>query len=169
MVKLNSLLILLLFSTKTVACICWFGTDKKSVKEKIGRADVIVYVSVTPESLMSLRLNDSSVYVTDVIFTVEEVLKGQKLKTVKFDGKKYPCEDAGYRIGERYIIFGYLNAETGKLETNNCNSLEEGIRPRPFDGNGDIEGYHHGVLRRNQEFNSLKKFIRKKTKKQFDE
>ena len=153
MTKLYFLSIFTLLTSNAFACICWFGTDKKSVKEKIEKADVIVYASIVPESMNSLFADDSSLYVTDVIFSIEKVWKGSNLSTVKFDAKMYPCGDAEYRIGERYIIFGYLNSETGKLETNNCNSLAEGIWPYPYD-----------IRLENPEFDEVREFITKRTR-----
>ena len=165
MAKLYLIPIFALCTTNAIACICWFVTDKKSVKESIDKADVIVYATVVAENMNSLRAEDSSLFVTDVIFDVEIVWKGTVSQTIKFEQKLRPCGDASYRIGERYIIFGYRNSETDKLETNNCNSIDEFIRPYPFDGHGDIKNYQNAVLRMNQEFHDIKKIITKKTRK----
>ena len=129
--------IIILLSCLTIncfACLCWFSPDKKSVKSEINKADVILYATVTADnSSDNFQPNDSSLHVTEVIFQVIKVWKGKQLQTLRFKAKRDPCEDAGFRVGERYIIFGYINAGSGELETNNCTTLSEETIQDPED------------------------------------
>jgi hypothetical protein len=172
---MRRILISILFSCFTInsfACICWFATDKKSVKDKIAKADVILYVMAMPDSLSeNLQPGDSTLHVSEVVFKIIKTWKGKELTTERFKAKRYPCEDAGYRVGERYIIFGYLNKETGQLETNNCNSLCEETIPDPLDklkmksANFDFERYQKATLEMRQEFEVVEKLIDRQTRR----
>lgn len=107
---------------------------------------------------------------TSLVFKIEKVWKGEKLKTIKFNPKRYPCEDAGYRVEERYIIFGYINQKTGELETNNCNSLSEETLPDPMDKikmaskDFDFKRHQNATLQMRQQFESVIKLIEKQTR-----
>ena len=125
-----------------------------------------------PDSLSeNFQSVDSILHVSKVVFRIIKTCKGKELATGRFKAKSYPCEDAGYRVGERYIIFGYLNKETGQLETNNCNALCEETIPHPQDKekmkspNFDFERYEKATLDMKQEFKSVQKIIDKWTRR----
>ena len=171
---MRKVLLIFIFSaltTTSFACICWFSPDKKSVKTKIEKADIILYATVVVDSLSeNFQRGDSSLHVTDVIFQVLKIWKGKQVETIRFKAKRYPCEDAGFRVGERYIIFGYINPESGDLETNNCTSLSESTIPDPEDKikmkskDFDAERFEKATLQFKQEFESVKKQIERSTK-----
>jgi hypothetical protein len=155
----------------SLACVCWFRTDKKSVKSQIAKADIILYATVVADSLRDNSLGaDSSLHVTEVIFHVLKIWKGKQLETIQFKAKQYPCEDAGFKVGERYIIFGYINPESGELETNDCTSLSEDTIPDPEykiqmqSKHFDAERYERATLQFKKEFESVKKQIEHSTK-----
>ena len=167
--KFSLLLVLVLLTTKSLGCICWFSTDRKSVKERIEKADIIVYATAVWDNKDEGKNVDSIRYITDIAFEVDQVWKGEKITKVKFDPKKRPCEDASYKIGERYIVFGYINQETGKFEANICTSLSEETRPDPIDERKiskdfDIRKYEKAMADMRQEFLSVKKLIIKRTR-----
>ena len=169
---MNKILVLtlVLLTTKSFGCICWFGTDKKSVKEKIEKADIIVYGTALGENVGEGENLDSIRHITDIVFKVDQVWKRNKIERLKFDPKKSPCEDAYYKIGERYIVFGYLNQETGKFEANICTSLSEETRPDPIDKSKiskdfDLEKYQQAMTDMRQEFQSVKTLITRKIRK----
>lgn len=160
-------ILLSFFVTECIACICWFPTDKDGLARRIKEADVILYVTAMPAyNLFNDLHRGDYVDVNEVIFWVEYVWKGTKVKTIKLKGKKYPCWDAMYRIGERYIIFGYINQETRELETNDCNSLSEETMPNPRDkikiasNDSEFAEYQKAVR---AGFESVKKLISKQT------
>lgn len=172
MKKFCVLIILSFFASKCLACLCFFSANKKSVKERIKEADVILYVTAMRDSLSEdFQPRGSSFHVTKTIFKVLKVWKGDPTATIRFNAKRYPCQDAHYRIGERYIVFGYINKKTGELETNNCNSLSEETVPRPEDkekmasNNVDVERYRKAILQEKQEFEFVTRLISKKTKR----
>jgi hypothetical protein len=173
MVRIVLVLALFLCVTaKSWACLCWFLPDKKSVKDKIEKADVILYAVAMTDSLnKNIQPGDSTLHVTEVVFRIIKTWKGKEIATESFSVKRYPCEDAGYRVGERYIIFGYFNKETGQLETNNCNSLSEGTIIDPRDkikmasADFDFARYQDATLEMKQEFESVRKMIEKRTKR----
>jgi plasmid replication initiation protein len=167
--KIGFLLTLLLLTTKSFGCICWFGTDKKSVKEKIEKADIIIYGTAVADDLADGENMDSIRHITDIVFKVDHVWKGKKIEKLKFDPKKRPCEDAHYKIGERYIVFGYINQETGQFEANICTSLSEETKPDAIDQKKitkefDLKKYEQAMTDMRQEFLSVKKLIIRKTK-----
>lgn len=159
-------------TVNSFACICWFSTDKKSVKDKIAKADVILYAMAMPDSLNeNIQSGDSTLHVTEVVFKIIKLWKGKELVTGRFKARRYPCEGAGYRVGERYIIFGYLNTETGQLETNNCTSLCEETTPDPRDKikmkspDFDLAKYQQATEEMKQVFEAVEKLIDKRTKR----
>lgn len=130
--KFLATLLFLCFASNSWACTCFFSPDKKSIKDYIRKADVVIYAMVMPDSLnKNVQVGDSTLHVTEVVFKILKTWKGKQLITGRFKAEQDPCADAGYVVGERYIIFGYLNKETGYLETNNCNSLCEKTIPHP--------------------------------------
>jgi hypothetical protein len=171
---MKKILLIFIFSGLTInsfACICWFSPDKKSVKSKIAKADIILYATVVADSLSeNFQRGDSSLHVTEVIFQVVKIWKGKQVETIRFKAKRYPCEDAGFKIGERYIIFGYINPESGNLETNNCTSLSENTIPDPDDKikmqskDFDAARFERATLQFRQEFESVKKQIERSSK-----
>ena len=171
---MKKVLLIIIFSGLTInsfACICWFSTDKKSVKSKIANADIILYATVVADFLSeNFQRGDSSLHVTEVIFQVVKIWKGRQMETIRFKAKRYACKDAGFKVGERYIIFGYINPESGDLETNNCTSLSENTIPDPEDKikiqskDFDAERFERATLQLKQDFESVKKQIERSTK-----
>lgn len=171
---MKKVLLIFIFSGLTInsfACICWFSADKKAIKYNIAKADIILYATVVADSLSeNFKRGNSSLHVTEVIFQVVKIWKGEQLETIRFKAKQYPCEDASFRVGERYIIFGYINPESKDLETNNCTSLSENTVPDPEDKikmqskDFDAERFQRATLQFKQEFESVKKQIELSTK-----
>ncbi len=160
-------ILLSFFVTQCFACICWFSTDKDGLEKRIKEADVILYATAMPAyNLFNDLQRGDYAGITEVIFWVEYVWKGKNVKTIKLKGKRYPCWDASYRIGERYIIFGHINKETGELETNNCNSLSEETIPDPWHkikrelSDSEVAEYRKAVK---AEFESVKRLINRQT------
>lgn len=169
--KFYVLTMLLLWATECSACICWFSTDKKVLKKRIKETDVILYAMAMPaDSLDGDSQWGDYLYVEEVTFKVEHVWKGERRPTMRFKRKKSPCEDASYRVGERYIIFGYVNKATGELETNNCTGLPENTIPSPSDEimmeseDFNYEIYREAREQEKNEFDSVKKLISKQTR-----
>lgn len=171
MKKFCFLLMLLLLGSKSFGCICWFGTDKKSVTEKIEKADIIVYATALLSDELAMPGNfDSSRHITEIVFKVELVWKGKRIERLRFEPRKRPCEDAHYKIGERYIVFGYINQETGMLEANVCTSLSENSRPdsidkKKMDKDFDLKKYQLALTDMRQEFLSVKRLITRRTRR----
>lgn len=170
MYKPYFLLTLVLLTTKSFGCICWFGTDKRSVKEEMQKADIIIYTTAVSDQLNEGKNLDSIRHIMDIVFKVHHQWKGEKITKIKLDSKKTPCEDAHYKIGERYIIFGYINQETGKLEANICTSLSEETRPdrldeRKVSKNVDSKRYQKSMTNMREEFLSIKKLITRRARK----
>jgi len=167
MYKYSLILALLFFSTNTFGCVCWFSTDRKVVKKRIKEADVVLYGTVVLDGLNDEGKSDSVKFISEIAFDVIQVWRGEKWTKMKFDQLDRPCGDAKYKIGERYIVFGYFNHETGKLETNNCACLNELTRPDPVDefrvlNDGDRENYKKYLQRRSKEFLFVKNLISRK-------
>jgi|GEM_PF-4805862 len=81
MKKFCFLLMLLLLASRSFGCICWFGTDKKSVKEKIDKADIIVYATALLSDELAMPENfDSLRHITEIVFKVEHVWKAKESK-----------------------------------------------------------------------------------------
>ena len=134
---MGRIFILILFafcSIDALACTCWMPTDKKALKRMIREADAVLYVTAMADSLSeSFHPGDTSRHITATIFKIEKAWKGASGQTVKLEAREAPCEGARYTTGDRYIIFVYLNKETGKLETNDCRSLCEMTIPSEGD------------------------------------
>lgn len=172
MKKFYVLIMLLVCATECFACICWFPTDKKALKKRIKEADVILYVLAIPaDSLNRDFQRGDYLGIEEIIFKVEHIWKGDRRATMRFKGKKSPCKDAVYRIGERYIIFGYTNNETGELEANNCTGLSEHTMPSVRDKiemeseDFNYESYREARLKEKEEFESVKRLISKQTRR----
>jgi len=135
--KFMRILFLFTFLTTTVkaiSCTCSFGVDEKSIKERIAKADFIVYATALPDKNLSKikMLGDSTVFVEEIVFEVNKVLKGNPTSSIKLRQSRNHC-DAYFRIGEIYLIFAYHNSETKILETGACESLSEWTKPNTRD------------------------------------
>lgn len=166
-VKFSLLLVIFIHLTfRTFSCTCWFPTDKESVKQIINSADIIVYATALADNSIGISNfdNDSSLHITDVVFKIHTVWKGDVTGKLKLNPRKYPCEDANYRIGETFIIFGYINKDTGLLESNSCNSLNEFVRQTASDkekarDKADYRRFKKYQTKHRRDFNSIKQII----------
>uniref|UniRef100_A0AB33KXH5 Toxin-antitoxin system YwqK family antitoxin n=1 Tax=Tenacibaculum sp. Pbs-1 TaxID=3238748 RepID=A0AB33KXH5_9FLAO len=132
--KFKLTIIILLFSTiKTYSCSCEPKPDFKSQND-LNEYDFIAHVKITDIKNTENKKPEFLVHSTS--FNIIELYKGKELKNILVTGsnellKGWTSCDLGERIGDEWMIFGYTNKKTKKLQTGYCT---RSTRIKSYDG-----------------------------------